>query len=306
MKTKRLLALISSVMMFIALFAVAPSFAEGKKTVTVTTSFLYDMVKSLAGENVEIELVIPAGEDPHVYVAKPSDLKKIQKADLLLYHGLHFEGKIAELLDKTGFAVSEKFPKEKLTTMTEEGVVIVDPHFWFDIELYKMASQTAGEKLAELLSDKKDEIEKNTAAYLEKLDALHKENMEKLAGIPKERRILVTPHDAFNYFSKAYDVQVVAPQGVSTDSEVSSADIDETVKFIVENGVKAIFTESTTNPERMEKLKELCKAKGFEVKVVSGHGQELFSDSLAPAGEFGDNFIDMYRHNVDLIVNNLK
>ena len=119
-------------------------------------------------------------------------------------------------------------------------------------------------------------------------------------------RYLITPHDAFNYFSRAYNIKVVAPQGVSTDSEVANKDIESTANFIVEHKVPAIFAESTTDPARMEKLKEMCKAKGFDVKVVSGDGNELFSDSLAPSGQDGDNYIDMYKHNVDLIVDNLK
>ena len=117
---------------------------------------------------------------------------------------------------------------------------------------------------------------------------------------------MITPHDAFNYFSRRYGVEVVAPQGVSTDSEVANKDIDKTVDFIVEHKVKAIFAESTTDPARMEKLKEACMAKGFDVKVVSGEGNELFSDSLAPKGQSGDTYIDMYKHNVKLITENLK
>ncbi|EGL37373.1 hypothetical protein HMPREF9124_1692 [Oribacterium sp. oral taxon 108 str. F0425] len=117
---------------------------------------------------------------------------------------------------------------------------------------------------------------------------------------------MITPHDAFNYFSRRYGIEVVAPQGVSTDSEVANKDIDKTVDFIVKHKVKAIFAESTTDPARMEKLKEACRAKGFDVKVVSGEGNELFSDSLAPEGQSGDTYIDMYKHNIKLITENLK
>lgn len=120
------------------------------------------------------------------------------------------------------------------------------------------------------------------------MDELDTYIKERLTLIPKENRYLITPHDAFNYFSAAYDVEVVAPQGVSTDSEVSNADIEETADFIADHKVKAIFAESTTNPERMQKLQEVCKSKGFDVKVVSGEGSKLYSDSLAPSGEEGD------------------
>lgn len=277
-----------------------------KKTVTVTTSFLYDMVGQLAGDAVNRELIIPAGEDPHLYVAKPQDLQKIEKADLLLYHGLHFEGKMQDVLEKKGYAVADSFTKEKLGVMEEDGHEIIDPHFWFDLDLYKEATTNAANKLMELLPEQKEAIEKNLKAYLEELDRLDAENKELLSSIPEESRYLITPHDAFNYFSKRYEIPVMAPQGVSTDSEVANKDIQDTVDFIVEKKVKAIFAESTTDPARMEKLKEGAKAKGFEVEVVSGEGNELFSDSLAPEGEEGDSFVEMYRHNVKLIVDHLK
>lgn len=279
---------------------------DGKKIVTVTTSFLYDMVDNLVGDKVDRELIIPAGEDPHLYTAKPQDLEKIKKADLLLYHGLHFEGKMVDVLEKKGSAVSRTFKKEDIGEMEEGEKVVVDPHFWFDIKLYKQATKNAAEDLEKLLPEEKENIEKNLEAYLAKLDELDKENKEKISSIPEASRYLITPHDAFNYFSRAYNIPVKAPQGVSTDSEVANKDIEDTVNFIVKNKVKAIFAESTTDPMRMEKLKEAVKAKGFDVKVVSGEGQELFSDSLAAEGQVGDTYIDMYKHNVDLIVENLK
>ena len=280
--------------------------SRDKKVVTVTTSFLYDMVDNLVGDKVSKELIIPAGEDPHLYTAKPQDLEKIKKADLLLYHGLHFEGKMIDVLEKRGSSVSRTFKKEDIGQMEEDGEVVVDPHFWFDISLYKEATKNAAEDLEKLLPEEKETIEKNLEAYLEKLDELDKENKEKISSIPEASRYLITPHDAFNYFSRAYNIPVKAPQGVSTDSEVANKDIEDTVNFIVENKIKAIFAESTTDPMRMEKLKEAVKAKGFDVEVVSGQGKELFSDSLAPKGQAGDSYLDMYRHNVDLIVENLK
>lgn len=283
-----------------------PAKEEGKKVVTATTSFVYDMIYQLAGDLVERQLIIPAGEDPHLYVAKPEDLKKLEDADLVLYHGLHFEGKMVDVLEKLGTVLSKDFPDDKLGKMEEDGETIIDPHFWFDLDLYKLASQNASDALIKLLPEHADEIKKNTEAYLAELTKLDEENKMALEAIPAERRYLITPHDAFNYFSKRYAIEVYAPQGVSTDSEVANKDLDDTVNFIVEHQVKAIFAESTTDPARMEKLKEACKAKGFDVKVVSGEGNELFSDSLAPEGEDGETFVDMYRHNIRLITENLK
>ncbi|WP_311641824.1 metal ABC transporter solute-binding protein, Zn/Mn family [Selenomonas noxia] len=280
--------------------------ADAKKTVTVTTSFLQDMTKTLAGDYVNVELIIPAGEDPHLYVAQPADLEKIKKADLLLYHGLHFEGKMAEVLEKKGVAVTKNFTDTNINYMEQDGKKIVDPHFWFDVALYKQATETAAAELIKLVPEHEKEIQENLKKYLAELDALDKEITEKIAQIPADQRNLVTPHDAFNYFSRRYHVNVIAPQGVSTDSEVANADIEKTANYIVDHKVKAVFAESTTNPERMKKLQEVCRTKGFDVEIVGGEGNELFSDSLAPAGEKGDTYITMYRSNVDLIVSHLK
>ena len=280
--------------------------SHNTKNIVVTTSYLYDIVEKIAGDTVNVELIIPAGEDPHLYIAKPEDLKKLQSADLVLYHGLHFEGKMVEVLDKLGISVSKQFPKDKIGSMEEDGQVIIDPHFWFDISLYKMAVEETKKALSNLNPKDADLYEKNTEKYLSELTQLDNYIIENIQKIPEGQRYLITPHDAFNYFSKSYGITVKAPQGVSTSSEVSNSDIQETIDFIVEHKIKAVFAESTTDPARMEKLREGVVAKGFDVKIVKGHGNELFSDSLAPKGQEGDNYIDMYKHNVDLIVSNLS
>lgn len=279
---------------------------ENKPTVTVTTSFLKDMVKQLAGDYVTVDSLIPAGEDPHLYIAKASDLKKLQEAKLVLYHGLHFEGKMVEALEKTGTAVSKDFPKDRLETLDEDGEIVTDPHFWFNIALYKQAVQTASEQLVKLLPNQAEQVKQNTTKYLKQLDELHEWIKVQLQQIPQESRYLITPHDAFNYFAKSYNVEVHAPQGVSTDSEVDNKAMIETVDLIIEKKVKAIFAESTTSPERMEKLKASVEAKGGKVTVVHGENEELLSDSLAPEGEKGDTFIEMYKHNIELMVKYLK
>lgn len=303
----QLLAVLTLAMLVLAACAKpAGKNASTKKRVLVTTSFLQDMVQQVAGDSVEIELMIPAGADPHLYEAKPEDHRKLQEADLVLYHGLHFEGKMVEALESKGIAVSKQFPQERLGRMDEDGEIITDPHFWFDLQLYSMAVSEATDALIGLVPEKKEDFTKAKEAYQKQLEELDAEIKTKIGSLPKESRYLITPHDAFNYFSRNYDIEVKAPQGVSTESETSNQDIQETVDFIVEHKVKAVFAESTTDPARMEKLREGVAAKGWEVKVVKGERQELFSDSLAPKGEDGDQFITMYRHNVDLIVKNLQ
>jgi len=285
---------------------------DGKKTIAVTTTFIEDMVEELIGDKAHIELIIPAGSDPHLYTAKPEDYSKLTSANLVLYHGIHFEGKMNDALEEIGYALASTFDDREIGEMDDDDQPsgkVSDPHFWFDIDLYKEAFTNAAEKLKELYSDDSSMVEAITAnhdAYMKKLDDLDEYNKKRLEEIPEDSRYLITPHDAFNYFARRYNIEVRAPQGVSTDSEISNKDLEDTANFIVDHKIKAIFAESTTNPERMEKLRDVVASKGFETKVIHGEGQELFSDSLASKGEPGDNFIDMYKHNVDLIVDNLK
>lgn len=279
---------------------------SGKKVVTASTSFIDDMVNILAGDKVERKLIIPHGEDPHTYIASPNDLSKVTETDLVLYHGLHFEGKIADILEEHGVSISKNFDPNKIGIFEEDGVKAQDPHFWFDLDLYKDGLKVVKEELIKLLPSEEESISKNYDEYVNKLDELDKYIVKRLEEIPANSRYLVTPHDAFNYFSNRYGIEVMAPQGISTDSEVANAEIEKTANFIVEHKIKSIFAESTTNPQRMEKLKEVVKSKGFDVNVIEGEDKELFSDSLAPQGSKGDTFIDMYKHNVDLIVDNLK
>ena len=281
----------------------AESKAEsGKLKVTVTTTFLQDMTEQLAGDYTDIALVIPAGEDPHSYEAKPEDREKFKNAELVLYHGLHFEGHMTELLEAVnGHAVTASFTQDDiLSADSSMGLAAnaADPHFWFDVKLYEKACDEAAKALIEKIPAHEKEIRANLDAYRTKLEALDEEIRSTLAEIPEESRILVTPHDAFHYFSRRYGIEVKAPQGVSTDAELSTNDMAETADFIVEHKIKAIFAESTTDPARMKKLQESCAARGFAVEVVSGGNEELYSDSLAQKGEDGDTYITMVEHNV--------
>lgn len=281
---------------------------QSKLKVTVTSSFLEDMLANLAKDYVETTLIIPAGEDPHTYEPKVSDYKKIDHADVIFYHGLHFEGKMIEILEgKNAIAVTKDLDQKKILTMEEDNKSVVDPHFWFDTDLYKQATKTMANVLIEKLPNHKVEIEQNLNAYLKQLDQLKQETIALMNQIPKESRYLITPHDAFNYFSRQYDILVMAPQGVSTDSEVDTKAISDIAKVIVDKKIKAIFAETTTDPVRMKKIQESCLALNkHHVEVVSGEGKELFSDSLANKGEKGDNYIDMVKANVELIVKYLK
>src|SRR5690625_2038146 len=275
--------------------------------IAVTTTFLYDMVSVLEEDvdHFKLELIIPAGEDPHVYQPKASDLRKINESDFILYQGLNFEGRMIDLLE-TGIPVADDLDTSSLETMEEDGVAEVDPHFWFNIDLYKEAMTNVFNILTEMNPDGEAAYQDNLNAYFEELDELDDYVSDRIEEVPRESRILITPHDAFGYMATSYDIDVHAPQGFSTDSEVSNNQIQNTAALIAERDINAILLESTTNPDRMTRLQEIVASEGVEVEIISGDNRTLLSDSLAPRGESGDTYISMYKHNIDLIVDNLK
>ncbi|WP_411843344.1 metal ABC transporter solute-binding protein, Zn/Mn family [Salinicoccus sp. HZC-1] len=278
--------------------------ADGRISVAVTTTFLDDMV-SVIDEDADAfhtTLIIPAGEDPHVYQPKASNLKTIMESDLLFYQGLNFEGRMADVLTD-GVPVAEDFDDEALET-EKEGET--DPHFWFDIELYKQAMTIVKDALAAEAPEHENTFQSNLDAYFEELDALHTYTQNRISEIPEESRILITPHDAFGYLSASYDLDVHAPQGFSTESEVSNNMINQTADLIMNNNIKAIFVETTTNPDQMKRLEEIVSSRGGTVTVAGSSEDALYSDSLGKEGEAGDTYIGMYKHNIDTIVDNLK
>lgn len=301
--------LVTVVALFIFTFnmsVVLISAEENQPKITVTTTFLTDIVNRLAPDTFEVVSIVPAGGDPHIYTASAQDLMNITEADLILFHGLHFEAQMAEVLESLdhAYSVTSTFNPDDLITVSE-GSNEVDPHYWFDIDLYKRSVEQAQAVIAEAFPEYAQIINQNTQDYLNELDELDQWIGSEINQLDVDDRILVTPHDAFAYFAKRYDFTVYAPQGISTESEVSNDAIIQTVNFIVENNVPAIFLDTTSNPQAMEKLQEGVKQKGHQVQVIGGKNAELYSDSLGAQGHANDNYIEMYRHNVSTIVNNL-
>ena len=282
----------------------AESSEDDRPDVVVTTTFIYDMVQVIS-EDVDAfdtSLVIPAGEDPHIYQPKASDLKLILEADTLLYQGLNFEGRMVDVLEE-GVSVTQDFNNDNLMF---EGEGEADPHFWFDIDLYKSATNTVYETLAAAYPEHSETFLLNRDAYFEELDALDSYVRERIEEIPPSSRLVITPHDAFGYLASNYDLEVHAPQGISTDSEVSNSTIEETANLIMSRDIKAIFVETTTNPDQMRRLQEIIHSRGGAVEVVGSEGEALLSDSLAQEGDSGDTYISMFRHNIDTITEHLK
>jgi manganese/zinc/iron transport system substrate-binding protein len=228
----------------------------------------------------------------------------LERADVIFYNGLHLEANMLEVFAQIGknrpvLAIGEVIADRKLLK-DETGAT--DPHIWFDIDLWKEALAAAAEQLKKLSPEDADYFEKNKTDYFSKLDQLKKEATAKMAQIPKEKRILVTAHDAFGYFGRMLDIKVVGLQGLSTEDEIGLSDIDRTVNLLVESKVPAVFVESSINPDSIKAVIEGAKKRGLNVQL----GGELFSDAMGKAGTEEGTYLGMYRHNVETIYNALS
>lgn len=272
--------------------------------VVATTGMVADLVRNVGGKHVEVVQLFGDDIDPHLYKATPGDVSKLKQADIIFYSGLHLEGKMTEVFESLGrktptLAVAEKVSPSKLLK-DEEGAV--DPHIWFDVRLWSEAAGAVGDELARFDPKNADDYRANTARYQKELAALHQEAVARLEQIPAKQRVLITSHDAFQYFGNAYNFEVKGVQGISTESEASVGHITELVDFIVDRKVKAVFVESSVNPRNMKALLEGARAKNHDVR----QGGTLFSDAMGPAGEPTGTYLGMIRHNVNTLVEALK
>ncbi|MEL3913720.1 manganese transporter [Treponema pedis] len=278
---------------------------ESKKIrVTVTVGMIADTVKEIGGQEVEVTALMGAGVDPHLYRASAGDITKLEKADLIFYNGLHLEAKMSDVLKKLSetrntVAVSESIPSENLLPFEESEF---DPHVWFDVSLWKYAVTSVYEGLCKTAPEKKDIFTENYNAYLKKLEELDSYIKKKAAEIPEEKRVLVTAHDAFNYFSKAYGFEVRGLQGISTVTEAGTKDVQDLADFIAERKLPAIFVESSVPEKNIKALQSAVSSRGYEVQI----GGELFSDAMGDEGTFEGTYIGMLTHNIDTIAEAMK
>jgi len=287
--------------------AVNTDSSKDKLNIVATTTMLADLVSSIGGERVTVNGLMGPGIDPHLYQASAGDVSLMQKADVVVYNGLHLEGKMGEIfenLSNQGSAVIciEKGLDESSLLAWENDSSIHDPHIWFDVSLWKDAAKTVAIGLTDTDPNGKAEYEANLDTYLKELDETDTYIRSRADELAEEQRVLVTAHDAFQYFGKAYGFEVRGLQGISTDAEVGTADVSELANFIVERQIKAIFVESSVPPKTIEALQAAVKAKGFDVSI----GGELYSDSLGDAKSGADTYILTVKANIDTIVNALK
>ena len=272
--------------------------------VVCTVGMVADVATNIGGEHVAVTALMGAGVDPHLYKASPADVSQLNRADIVLYSGWHLEGKLAELLERMGrrkktVGIAEKIAPDKLLT-DEQGAH--DPHVWFDVALWSEAATGAATALAEFDPPHADVYRANAAVYRERLAALDQYAREQLATVAEERRVLVTAHDAFRYFGRAYGVDVRGIQGISTESEAGVQQVKELVDFLVARKIKAVFVETSVSDQNIRSLLEGCAARGHTVTI----GGELFSDAMGKSGTPPGTYEGMVRHNVDTIVNALK
>jgi manganese/zinc/iron transport system substrate-binding protein len=291
--------------------------------VVATTGMVGDLVRNIGGPNVQVTDLFKPGVDPHTHRASTDDLRRLQSADIVFYNGLHLEGVmgnvLAQLNDRTpsigigDFLTTWRIPNEKTADIPSRDRVYrlgwllrdgehPDPHIWFDVRLWSLAAENVVEKLAAFDPVRADEYRERGLEYRARLDKLDRETAEQLATIPKDKRVLITSHDAFRYFGRAYDVEVRGIQGVSTETEASVGHITQLVDFLVKSQVKAVFVESSVNPRNMQTLIEGCQARGHTVR----QGGELFSDAMGDADTPEGTYEGMIRHNVKTVVEALK
>lgn len=277
-----------------------------KPVVVTTTGQIADAVKEIAGDHVIIKSLMGPGVDPHLYKATQGDLQTLENADIIFYNGLELEGKMSDIFEKmkkqkTVRAIGENVPKEKILK-DELHPDLFDPHIWFDIDIWKSAISDITNTLEKELPQNKDVFNKNEEIYFQKLKELSDWSEERINEIPEKQRVLVTAHDAFNYFGNSHSMEVRGLQGLSTDSEYGLKDIQNIVDFLVDRNIKAVFVESSVSDKAMKAVIEGAKGKGHSIQI----GGELFSDAMGAEGTEEGTYIGMYKHNVNTIVDSLK
>ncbi len=297
------------ILITLAIVSCKPSQKEEnqKLQVVTTTTMITDLLRNIGGDKIDVKGLMGTGVDPHLYKASEGDVSKLFNADVIVYNGLHLEGKLEDVFEKMRgqnkktIAVSDVIDKSTLIG-SEYFASNYDPHIWFDISNWKQITSYVVEKLSELDVENADTFETNGKAYLEKLSSLQRTIESSVAKLPIEQRILVTAHDAFNYFGKAFEFEVVGLQGLSTATEAGVKDVQKMAGFIIEKDIKAIFVESSVPKRTIEALVEAVKSKGHDVEI----GGTLYSDALGSDGTKEGTYLGMYQYNVQTIVNSLR
>lgn len=275
---------------------------DGPLQVVATVGQLADIAQIVGGAHVKVTGLMGAGVDPHLYVATEGDVDLLQNADIIFYNGLFLEAQLDQILKqlaqrKTVTAVGETIDPALLLPW-EGHENQFDPHIWFDVTLWMKAVEAVRDTYVKTDPDHAADYEANAAAYLKELQALHAYVQEQAKRVPDAQRVLITAHDAFHYFGRAYGFEVRGLQGISTATEAGTADVRDLANFIVERKIPAIFIESSVPVRNVEALQAAVQAQGYAVAI----GGSLFSDAMGDPGTPDGTYIGMVRHNIDTIV----
>ena len=273
-------------------------------TIVATTSIIADSVKKIVGNCALVRGLMGPGIDPHLYRARESDVHTLASADIVFYNGLYLEGKMGTVLQgmqrfTKSVAVSDGIDKNRLRKADFEG--LYDPHIWFDVTLWIMVVMYITHHIIAIDPENATEYKKNSDSYIDDLKKLDQYVKLCVASIDPERRILVTAHDAFGYFGDAYGFKVVGLQGLSTDSEISTRDIQKLATFIVVHKIPVIFVESSIPQRTLVAVKNAVAAQGWNVTI----GDELYSDALGGHTSLASTYNEMITYNINSIISGL-
>jgi manganese/zinc/iron transport system substrate-binding protein len=273
----------------------------GKLSVVATTGMLADTVREIGGDRVEVTALMGVGVDPHTYRQTRSDVAKLTRAKLIVWHGLHLEAQLEDLFKDLArrnsvVALADTIPKTQLLA-DEQNPQIFDPHVWMDPQLWQPVVTAARDALIQIDPAGKATYERNAARYAEQVAALDKRVKARLGAVPAAKRMLVTAHDAFRYFGRANGYEVLGIQGISTESEASLHQVEKLVGILVERKIGAIFVESSVSDQNIRALVEGAAARGHKVSI----GGELFSDAMGQPGTPEGTYLGMIEHNANTI-----
>lgn len=284
------------------------SISDRSIRVVATTSIIADLVHEVGGPDVAIESLMGPGVDPHLYKASARDVSRMIEADLIVYNGLHLEGKIEDLFEemknqgRITIPVAEVGVPDSLLITSELFQGNYDPHVWFDARLWVLAAKALAKALGALDPEREDLFSSRGADYAIELMEVDAYVREKAAEIPDEKKILITSHDAFGYFGHAYGFKVHGLQGISTALEAGTADVQALAELVVELRIPAMFIESSVSPRGIEAVREAVKDRGFEVSM----GGPLYGDALGGDSTSAVTYLEMIRHNIDTIARALS
>jgi len=265
--------------------------------VLATVGMVADVVRQIGGDDVEVVQLMGSGVDPHLYKATRDDVRQIMTADLIFTSGLMLEGRLEDTFNKISrsrplFAMTSRLQKEMLLSQPE-AEAHPDPHVWMDVAAWANCLDVLVEGLSQKIPAQAEVFRSRADTYRQTLVALHEYGFTSMASIPEERRVLVTSHDAFSYFGRAYGLEVIGVQGLSTESEAGLQRINELVDLLVSRKVAAVFVESSVPQKNMLALIDGAKSRGHDVKI----GGELYSDAMGPRDSYEGTYVGMLDHN---------